>query len=72
MGQKVNPVGYRLAATHNWASRWFAPKKTFGAFLVEDQKIRETVKKAFAEAGISKVMIERYRQRQEQQQSRRR
>ena len=63
MGQKVNPVGFRLAATHNWASRWFAPKKTFGAYLVEDQMIREICKKQFVEAGISKVMIERYLQR---------
>ncbi len=60
MGQKVNPIGFRVGVTHAWGSRWFAPKKTFGAYLIEDQKIREACKKRFAEAGISKIMIERY------------
>ncbi|MBQ4440033.1 MAG: 30S ribosomal protein S3 [Kiritimatiellae bacterium] len=60
MGQKVNPIGFRVGVTHAWGSRWFAPKKTFGAYLIEDQKIREVCKKRFAEAGISKIMIERY------------
>ena len=63
MGQKVNPIGFRIGVTHAWGSRWFAPKKTFGAFLVEDQKIREVCKKRFAEAGVSKIMIERYANR---------
>ena len=47
MGQKVNPTGFRLPVNRAWRSRWFAPKKTFGAFLVEDQQIREYVKKRF-------------------------
>ncbi|MBP5791035.1 MAG: 30S ribosomal protein S3 [Kiritimatiellae bacterium] len=63
MGQKVNPVGFRVGVTHAWGSRWFAPKKDFGSFLVEDQKIREVVKAKLAEAGISKVFIERYANR---------
>ena len=63
MGQKVNPIGFRIGVNHAWGSRWFAPKKTFGAFLVEDQKIREVCKKRLTEAGISKVMIERYANR---------
>ena len=63
MGQKVNPVGFRVGVTHAWGSRWFAPKKDFGAFLVEDQKIREVVKSKLGEAGISKVFIERYANR---------
>ena len=63
MGQKVNPVGFRVGVNHAWGSRWFAPKKNFGAYLVEDQKIRETCKKRFAEAGISKTLIERYANR---------
>ena len=63
MGQKVNPVGFRVGVTHAWASRWFAPKKTFGAFLVEDQKIRDVCKKRLAEAGISKILVERYANR---------
>ena len=44
MGQKVNPIGFRVGVNHAWGSRWFAPKKTFGALLVEDQKIREAIK----------------------------
>ena len=60
MGQKVNPVGFRVGVTHAWGSRWFAPKKKFGAYLVEDQKIRDMVKGALSEAGISKILIERY------------
>ena len=63
MGQKVNPTGFRLPVNRAWRSRWFAPKKTFAAFLVEDQKIREAVKKRLAEAGLSKIMIERYANR---------
>ena len=60
MGQKVNPIGFRVGVNHAWGSRWFAPKKTFSAFLIEDQKIREVCKKKLAEAGISRILIERY------------
>ena len=60
MGQKVNPIGFRVGVNHAWGSRWFAPKKTFSAFLIEDQKIREVCKKKLAEAGISSILIERY------------
>ena len=55
MGQKVNPVGFRVGVNHAWGSRWFAPKKTFGALLVEDQKIREAIKSKLVEAGIPVV-----------------
>ena len=63
MGQKVNPVGFRVGVNHAWGSRWFAPKKTFGAYLIEDQKIRETVKRKLSEAGISKILVERFANR---------
>lgn len=63
MGQKVNPIGFRVGVDHAWRSRWFAPKKTFGALLAEDQKIRENVKKRLEGAGISKILIERYANR---------
>ena len=63
MGQKVNPVGFRVGVTHAWGSRWFAPKKSFGAFLVEDQRIRDVCKKRLAEAGISRILVERYANR---------
>ena len=60
MGQKVNPVGFRVGVNHAWGSRWFAPKKTFGSLLVEDQKIRDLCRKKAAESGVSKIVIERY------------
>jgi len=63
MGQKVNPVGFRVGVNHAWGSRWFAPKKTFGALLVEDQAIRDVCRKRLAEAGLSKIFIERYANR---------
>ena len=63
MGQKVNPVGFRVGVNHAWGSRWFAPKKTFGEYLVEDQKIRDLCKKKLYEAGISRILIERYANR---------
>ena len=63
MGQKVNPVGFRLPVNRAWRSKWFAQKKNFGAFLVEDSAIREFVKKRLAEAGLSKIIVERYANR---------
>ena len=43
MGQKVSPIGFRTGVTVGWKSRWFAPKATFGEFLVEDEKVRRFV-----------------------------
>ena len=63
MGQKVNPIGFRVGVNHAWGSRWFAPKKMFGAYLIEDQKIRDAVKAKLSEAGLSKILIERYANR---------
>ena len=63
MGQKVNPVGFRVGVNHAWGSRWFASKKNFGPYLVEDQKIRDLCKAKLSEAGISKILIERYASR---------
>ena len=60
MGQKVNPIGFRVRVNHAWGSRWFAPKKTFGALLAEDQKIREAIKSKLDQAGTPKNLIERY------------
>ena len=62
MCQKVCPVGIRLGFTQNWKSLWYADKKTFGMLLVEDQKIRKIIKKAYGFAGISIIEIERTRQ----------
>ena len=59
MGQKVNPVGMRLQVNRTWDSRWYAEKREFGALLQEDLRIRGFVKKECAQAGISRVVIER-------------
>lgn len=63
MGQKVNPIAYRVGVTENWRSRWYATKKNFGDWLVEDQKIRRFVHKEYNFAGIARVEIERIGER---------
>ena len=60
MGQKVSPIGLRLALNKNWSSHWFAKKDNLGNWLHEDVKIRKFIKKNYAHAAISKVLIERY------------
>jgi len=59
MGQKTNPIGFRLAVRHNWQSRWFAPKKEFPALLLEDQKIREHLFAKLKQAAVPRIFIER-------------
>ena len=58
MGQKVNPIGFRIGITRTWSSRWFADNN-YAALLKEDIKIREFIGKKFSEAGISNIEIER-------------
>lgn len=62
MGQKVCPISLRLGITQGWKSLWYADKKSFGALLVEDQKIRKIIKKNYGFAGIPTIEIERTRQ----------
>ena len=59
MGQKVNPHGLRVGIIKDWDSKWFADKKTFNEYLVEDNSIREYIKKTLFIAGVSKIEIER-------------
>ena len=65
MGQKCNPIGFRVGITEGWKSRWYAPKAAFGTFLVEDEKIRrfvdDTLNKRPPHAGVSRVEVERTR-----------
>jgi len=63
LGQKVNPIGLRIAVNKNWRSRWFAGKKEFADLLQEDIAIREAVHKRLKDASISNVFIERYANR---------
>ena len=59
MGQKVSPHGLRVGIIKDWDSKWYADKKNFADYLVEDNKVREYVKKKLYVAGVSKVLIER-------------
>lgn len=59
MGQKVNPHGLRVGIIKDWDSHWYADKKTFNEFLVEDYKIREFIKKKLFVSGVSRIEIER-------------
>ncbi len=59
MGQKINPIGLRMQINRTWDSRWYAPTKEYGDLLHEDLAIRAYVKKNAAQAGISRVIIER-------------
>jgi small subunit ribosomal protein S3 len=58
MGQKINPIGLRLGINKTWDSRWYAGDD-YATKLHEDLKIRQYVKKALHQAGVSKVVIER-------------
>ncbi len=59
MGQKVNPIAFRLAVNKDWRSKWFATGKDYANKLHEDLAVREYVKKNLQFAGIAKVVIER-------------
>jgi small subunit ribosomal protein S3 len=59
MGQKINPIGFRLGINRGWDSIWFAKKKEFGKYLIEDFKIRKYIKKNIINSGVSEIIIER-------------
>jgi small subunit ribosomal protein S3 len=59
MGQKTNPIGFRLIRNRNWRSKWYANKQEFGNLLIEDQKIRECLLKKPACVGTSQIKIRR-------------
>ena len=59
MGQKIHPIGFRLAVNKNWGSRWFSNSKNFGGMLNEDLKVRDYLKKKLAHASVGRVVIER-------------
>jgi small subunit ribosomal protein S3 len=66
MGQKVNPTGFRIGITEDWRSRWYAPKRAYGNFLIEDFAIRRYIDRNLNRmppyAAISDVLIERTEQ----------
>lgn len=59
MGQKTNPIGFRVGIIRDWDSKWFAEKKDFGKSLGEDINIRKYIKKKLYYAGISRILIEK-------------
>lgn len=59
MGQKVHPYGFRVGYIYDWKSRWFSKKQEFPRQLIEDVKMRKYVKKALAQAAVSKIEVER-------------
>lgn len=62
MGQKVNPYGFRLGVTTDWKSRWFSDED-YKAYLIEDWKIRDYLMKQLPHAAISRIEVERTRDR---------
>ena len=63
MGQKVNPYGFRLGITTDWKSRWFADHKEYTDSLIEDWRIRDYLRRQLPHAAVSRVEIERTRDR---------
>jgi small subunit ribosomal protein S3 len=59
MGQKVNPHGMRVGVIKGWDTQWYAEKKDFSKYLVEDYRIRTFLKKKYYQSAISKILIDR-------------
>ena len=59
MGQKVNPHGLRVGVIKGWDAKWYADKKNFADYLMEDVELRKYIKNKHRNAGVSKIEIER-------------
>jgi small subunit ribosomal protein S3 len=59
MGHKVHPTGIRLGISKDWNSKWYANKREYSQYLAADLKVREMLREKLAQAGISKIQIER-------------
>ncbi|MCX7946771.1 MAG: 30S ribosomal protein S3 [Hydrogenophilus sp.] len=59
MGQKIHPTGFRLAVTRDWASRWYAPSKSYAQILLSDIELRRYLKERLKHAAVSRIVIER-------------
>ena len=59
MGQKINPVGFRLSVQKNWLSRWYANSNNFSTMLNEDIKVRAFLSEKLKNASVGKILIER-------------
>jgi small subunit ribosomal protein S3 len=63
MGQKVNPIGFRVGVTKDWLSKWYADKRDYAPLLLQDVAIRKFLKKKLESAAVPKIGIERYANR---------
>ena len=63
MGQKVNPIGYRLGVNKDWTSKWYANKRDFGTTLNADLRIRKYLEKRLKDAAVASIVIERKKNR---------
>lgn len=61
MGQKINPISFRLGGIQTWRSKWYAPKKNYAKLLEQDVRIRIYLTKLLREALVSRIDIERSR-----------
>jgi small subunit ribosomal protein S3 len=59
MGHKVHPIGIRLGVSKDWNSKWFATKREYAQYLAADLKVRDVLRKKLAQAGVSRIQIER-------------
>ncbi|HET8942269.1 MAG TPA: 30S ribosomal protein S3 [Rudaea sp.] len=59
MGHKVHPTGIRLGISKDWNSKWFANKREYAQYLTADLKVRDMLRKKLAQAGVSRIQIER-------------
>src|SRR5690606_10176151 len=59
MGQKVHPTGIRLGITREWLSKWYADPQTFPAYIEQDHRVREFLKRKLKDASVSRIHIER-------------
>ena len=64
MGQKVNPIAFRIGVNETWSSNWFANDANYKIFLKSDYQIRQKIKKVFRNAGIANILISRTRIKQ--------
>lgn len=59
MGQKINPIIFRVGINRTWNSSWYAGKKQFGTYLYKDIKVKDIIRKVLKNAGVANISIER-------------
>ncbi|MDO1604552.1 30S ribosomal protein S3 [Lactobacillus sp. YT155] len=59
MGQKINPIGFRVGVIRDWDAKWYADNKDFANYLHEDLRIRKFIEQKLADASVSRIEIER-------------